>query len=62
MVPLKEAFAKQGIKASYHYYKKIKKIKVTKNNKIVIMHLGDTTMTVNQKNSTGFCYLWEIQD
>lgn len=52
MVPLKEAFAKQGIKASYHYYKKIKKIKVTKNNKIVIMHLGDTTMTVNQKNST----------
>ena len=52
MVPLKEAFAKQGIKVSYHYYKKIKKIKVTKNNKIVIMHLGDTTMTVNQKNST----------
>ena len=28
MVPLKEAFAKQGIKVSYHYYKKIKKIKV----------------------------------
>lgn len=52
MVPLKEAFAKQGIKASYHYYKKLKKIRVTKNNKIVIMHLGDTTMTVNQKNIT----------
>lgn len=52
MVPLKEAFAKQGIKASYHYYKKLKKIKISKNNKFIIMHLNDAAITVNQKTSS----------
>lgn len=52
MVPLKETFAKQGIKVSYKYYKKLKKIKVSKNDKFIIMHLNQASITVNQKTST----------
>lgn len=51
MVPLKETFAQQGIKVSYKYYKKLKKIKVSKNNKFIIMHLNQASITVNQKTT-----------
>ena len=51
MVPLKETFAKQGIKVSYKYYKKLKKIKISKNNKFIIMHLNQASITVNQKTT-----------
>lgn len=52
MVPLKETFAKQGIKASYKYYKKLKKIKISKNDKFVIMHLNQPSITVNQTTTS----------
>ncbi len=51
MVPLKETFVKQGIKASYKYFKKLKKIKLSKNDKFVIMHLNSTKITVTQESS-----------
>lgn len=52
MVPLKETFAKQGIKVVYKYTKKLKKITISKNDKYIVMHLNDNTITVNQKTST----------
>ncbi len=52
MVPLKETFAKQGIEVSYKYHKKLQKIKISKNNKFIIMHMGNPTITVNQKTSS----------
>lgn len=52
MVPLKQAFAKQGIKVVYKYTKKLKKITISKNDKFIVMHLNDNTITVNQKTST----------
>lgn len=51
MVPLKETFAKQGIKVSYKYSKKLKKITISKNDKFIVMHLNQSGMTVNQKTS-----------
>lgn len=51
MVPLKEAFAKQGIEGNYKYYKKLKKIKISKNNKFIIMHLDVPEITTNQKTT-----------
>ncbi|WP_051437656.1 N-acetylglucosaminidase [Eubacterium xylanophilum] len=51
MVPLKETFADQGIEGSYKYHKKLKKIKISKNNKFVIMHLNKPYITVNQKKT-----------
>lgn len=48
MVPLKETFANQGIKVSYKYYKKLKKITISKNNKFIVMHLNTPSITVNQ--------------
>ncbi len=52
MVPLKQAFAQQGIKVNYKYKKKLKKITISKNDKFIVMHLGSNIMTVNQKNIT----------
>lgn len=51
MVPLKETFATQGIKVSYKYHKKLKKIKVSKNDKFIIMHVNEALITVNQKTA-----------
>nr|MBP3597863.1 glucosaminidase domain-containing protein [Eubacterium sp.] len=51
MVPLKETFAKQGIKVSYKYYKKLKKIVISKNDKYIVMYLNQPNITVNQKTS-----------
>ena len=36
MVPLKETFASQGIKVRYKYYKKLKKITISKNDKFIV--------------------------
>lgn len=52
MVPLKETFAKQGIKVKYKYTKKLKKITISKNDKFIVMHLNQSTITVNQNTST----------
>ncbi len=51
MVPLKETFAKQGIKVSYKYYKKLKKIVISKNDKYIVMYLNQPSITVNQNTS-----------
>lgn len=51
MVPLKETFASQGIKVSYKYNKKLKKITISKNDKFIIMHLNQPSITVNQNTS-----------
>lgn len=52
MVPLKETFASQGIKVSYKYYKKLKKITISKNDKFIVMHLNQPSITVNQNTSS----------
>lgn len=52
MVPVKQAFANQGIKVSYSYNKKIKKITISKNNKYIVMYLNQPSITVNQKTSS----------
>ncbi len=52
MVPLKETFAKQGIQVKYKYTKKLKKITISKNDKYIIMHLNENTITVNQKTTS----------
>lgn len=52
MVPLKETFSKQGIQAKYKYNKKLKKITVSKNDRFIIMHLDQASITVNQKTSS----------
>ncbi len=51
MVPLKETFASQGIKVSYKYNKKLKKITISKNDKFIVMHLNQPSITVNQNIS-----------
>lgn len=51
MVPLKETFAKQGIKVTYKYSKKLKKITITKNDKYIVMHIGQPSITVNQNTT-----------
>ena len=51
MVPLKETFASQGIKVRYKYYKKLKKITISKNDKFIVMHLNQPSITVNQNTS-----------
>ncbi|MCI8363742.1 MAG: hypothetical protein HFG34_02175 [Eubacterium sp.] len=52
MVPLKETFASQGIKVSYKYNKKLKKITISKNDKFIVMHLNQPSITVNQNTSS----------
>lgn len=51
MVPLKETFASQGIKVRYKYNKKLKKITISKNDKFIVMHLNQPSITVNQNTS-----------
>lgn len=51
MVPLKQTFAQQGIKVKYKYYKKLKKIVISKNDKYIVMHLNQTAIAVNQNTS-----------
>ncbi len=52
MVPVKQAFANQGIKVSYSYNKRIKKITISKNDKYIVMYLNQPSITVNQKTSS----------
>ena len=51
MVPIKQTFVKQGIKAEYKYIKKQKKIMISKNDKFIVMHLNDPSITVNQQTT-----------
>ena len=51
MVPIKQTFVKQGIKAEYKYIKKQKKITISKNDKFIVMHLNDPSITVNQQTT-----------
>lgn len=51
MVPIKQTFVKQGIKAVYKYTKKQKKITISKNDKFIVMHLNDASITVNQETT-----------
>lgn len=51
MVPIKQTFVKQGIKAAYKYVKKQKKITISKNDKFIVMHLNDASITVNQETT-----------
>ena len=52
MVPIKQTFVKQGIKAEYKYIKKQKKITISKNDKFIVMHLNDPSITVNQQTTS----------